>query len=94
MLVRFVGVFGSYDIPAAPAKGTVLFTAPLYRKNLHYSVVSKPSAADHVIKMMKDYIQQNHKDQSGIIYCLSKKVGAALMSCCDHAETYRVISGC
>ncbi|KIJ27343.1 hypothetical protein M422DRAFT_37824 [Sphaerobolus stellatus SS14] len=57
----------------APPEGTVYFSAPLYRKNLHYKVLPKPGAAGAVIQTMADYILKNHRTDSGIIYCLSKK---------------------
>lgn len=58
----------------AAAEGTVYFSAPLYRKNLHYSVLPKPSSSNKVLEIMSDYILKNHKNSSGIIYCLAKKV--------------------
>ncbi|KAI5121119.1 hypothetical protein M0805_002791 [Coniferiporia weirii] len=58
---------------AASGDGTVYFSAPLYRKNLHYQVLPKPSSAGAVIKVMAEYILKYHKDDSGIVYCLSKK---------------------
>ncbi|KAI8971288.1 ATP-dependent DNA helicase [Trametes punicea] len=58
---------------AAAPSGTVLFSAPLYRKNLHYSVVSKPASGQEMIRLMVDYILQHHRNDTGIVYCLSKK---------------------
>ncbi|KAF9447006.1 ATP-dependent DNA helicase [Macrolepiota fuliginosa MF-IS2] len=57
----------------AKASGTVYFFAPLYRKNLHYRVAPKPSKATEVTKAMVDYILEHHLNDSGIVYCLSKK---------------------
>ena len=54
--------------------GTVLFTAPLYRKNLHYRILPKPGNAGKVIEAMVEYILKEHKGDSGIVYCLSRKV--------------------
>ena len=45
---------------AANSTGTVYFTAPLYRKNLHYSVVPKPSNAKAAIDVMAEYIMEKH----------------------------------
>lgn len=50
------------------------FSAPLYRKNLHYSVLSKPNNFADAIKVTREFILNKHRNQSGIIYCLSKKV--------------------
>jgi ATP-dependent DNA helicase Q1 len=59
----------------AQISGTVYFSAPLYRKNLHYTVIPKPSSSASMIKTMCDYILSKHRGHSGIIYCLSKAVG-------------------
>ncbi|CAE6407088.1 unnamed protein product [Rhizoctonia solani] len=69
----------------ANASDTIYFSAPLYRKNLHYSVLPKPASAAAAIQAMADYITQNHAGHSGIVYCLSKKdtetVAEGLSSC-------------
>ena len=54
------------------------FTSPLYRKNLHYKVVSKPSSAAQVVKDIVRYILEGHRDETGIIYCLSRAVSSGL----------------
>ncbi|KAI0824919.1 P-loop containing nucleoside triphosphate hydrolase protein [Trametes gibbosa] len=58
---------------AADVKGTVLFSAPLYRKNLHYKVLAKPAATQDSIRAMCDYILEHHREDTGIVYCLTKK---------------------
>jgi ATP-dependent DNA helicase Q1 len=55
----------------------VKFTSPLYRKNLHYKVLSKPSGAAQVVKDMVKYILEYHPDETGIVYCLSRAVSAS-----------------
>ncbi|KAF8631113.1 hypothetical protein AX17_005158 [Amanita inopinata Kibby_2008] len=52
---------------------TVYFSSPLYRKNLHYTVLTKPEGGKDIIKTMADYILEKHPEDSGIIYCLRQK---------------------
>jgi len=54
-----------------------MFTSPLYRKNLLYKVLSKPSGAAQVVKEIASYILEFHPDETGIIYCLSRAVSDA-----------------
>jgi ATP-dependent DNA helicase Q1 len=61
----------------ATPEGTVYFSAPLYRKNLHYKVIPKSSSAAAAIQDMADYILQHHPNDSGIVYCCSKKVSVS-----------------
>ncbi|OCH86014.1 ATP-dependent DNA helicase [Obba rivulosa] len=58
---------------SAGPTGTVFFSSPLYRKNLHYTVLPKPSDSEKVIQTIKEYILEHHPNHTGIIYCLSKK---------------------
>ncbi|KAF5390798.1 hypothetical protein D9757_004557 [Collybiopsis confluens] len=58
---------------AADLTGTVYFTSPLYRPNLHYKVLPKAAEGSKVYAEMTAWILANHKDASGIVYCLSKK---------------------
>ncbi|KAF8638726.1 hypothetical protein AX16_010449 [Volvariella volvacea WC 439] len=58
---------------AAPSTGTVHFTSPLYRPNLHYSILPKPATAIEQYQTIVDYICHKHRHDSGIIYCHSKK---------------------
>lgn len=60
------------DPSKSPAEGTVYFTAPLHRPNLHYAVISRPSAAKEANQAIADWILANHKGQSGIVYTLSR----------------------
>ena len=59
---------------AADNDGTVLFSTSLYRKNLHYHVLPKPAGSSDSIATMRDYILSKHRNDTGIIYCLTKKV--------------------
>ncbi|KAJ3508401.1 hypothetical protein NLJ89_g5771 [Agrocybe chaxingu] len=86
-LIHILGLRGIVPGARAPKQGTVYFTSPLYRKNLHYRVVPKPESAKEQFEVMKNYILENHKDDSGIIYCFSRKDSEVA------AETLRDISG-
>ncbi|KAK4686598.1 hypothetical protein P7C73_g3531, partial [Tremellales sp. Uapishka_1] len=61
------------DGRTANNSGTIFFSAPLYRPNLHYKVLVKPSNAKAAIESIGAWITDNHLGESGIIYCLSKK---------------------
>lgn len=60
-------------LDAAPL-GTVQFTSPLYRSNLHYKIIQKPSVSAQVVKSMVNYILERYPNETGIVYCLSRKV--------------------
>lgn len=72
-LLKILKMDAIVDGKSASAKGTVYFSSPLYRKNLHYKVLPKPASAPAVIQSIVDYIVANHKGHTGIVYCLSKK---------------------
>ena len=63
-----------FDRLDAPTQGTVYFSSPLYRKNLHYRVVPKPAKAADLLEAMRDYILEYHPNDTGIIYCFTTKV--------------------
>ncbi|KAJ7706323.1 P-loop containing nucleoside triphosphate hydrolase protein [Mycena rosella] len=72
-LLKTLGMKSVADGTNAKPNATVYFSAPLYRKNLHYTILPKPSSAVAAITAMKDYILENHPNQSGIVYCFTKK---------------------
>ncbi|KIY50338.1 ATP-dependent DNA helicase [Fistulina hepatica ATCC 64428] len=51
----------------------IYFSAPLYRKNLHYHVLPKKASSEAAIADIADWILHNYPDSSGIVYCLRKK---------------------
>jgi ATP-dependent DNA helicase Q1 len=65
---------------AAVPYGTVTFSSPLYRKNLRYKVVPKPSHSRQVVSDMVKYILESHLNDTGIVYCLSRAVSTSLKS--------------
>ncbi|KAG8216338.1 ATP-dependent DNA helicase [Butyriboletus roseoflavus] len=81
------------DGKAAPREGTIYFSAPLYRKNLHYAVVPKSSSVKEMITTMSEYILQKHKNDSGIIYCLSKKDAETVATSLQEQSKGRIRTG-
>ena len=67
------GLCSLSHLDAVPGS-TVKFTSPLYRRNLQYKIISKPSTAALLVRDMMNYILECHADETGIIYCLSRKV--------------------
>lgn len=59
---------GSAALPGT----TVVFSAPLYRPNLRYKVLSKPASAQAALDAIIDWILENHEGETGIIYTLSR----------------------
>ncbi|KAI0634704.1 P-loop containing nucleoside triphosphate hydrolase protein [Trametes polyzona] len=92
-LLKTLKMEGPVSGTAAKVTGTVLFTAPLYRKNLHYSVVSKPASAHASILAMRDYILAHHPNDTGIIYCLSKKNAEQVAKTLEEESDRRILTG-
>ncbi|KAK3824307.1 MAG: P-loop containing nucleoside triphosphate hydrolase protein [Linnemannia gamsii] len=53
--------------------GTLFFDTPLFRPNLAYKVMTRPSSNQGTFQFLAQYIRSQHREHSGIIYCLSKK---------------------
>ncbi|KAH8978842.1 P-loop containing nucleoside triphosphate hydrolase protein [Lactarius akahatsu] len=71
-LIAILGLRPLTNGTAAKPLGTVLFTSPLYRKNLHYKVLPKASDRVGAVRDMVKYILDRHPNETGIIYCLSR----------------------
>lgn len=71
-IVAMLGLKPVVSGPVAPESGTVFFSSPIYRSNLHYVVLAKPKPAEMNQALIR-YILKNHKGKSGIIYCPTKK---------------------
>ncbi|KIM36716.1 hypothetical protein M413DRAFT_449052 [Hebeloma cylindrosporum] len=72
-LIKTLGLRKVIDGNDADPLGTVYFSSPLYRKNLHYRIVPKPDKAADQFVAMKEYILEHHANDTGIIYCYSVK---------------------
>ncbi|KAH9029421.1 P-loop containing nucleoside triphosphate hydrolase protein [Lactarius pseudohatsudake] len=71
-LIAILGLRPLTNGTAAKPLGTVLFTSPLYRKNLQYKVLPKASDRVGAVRDMVKYILDRHPNETGIIYCLSR----------------------
>jgi hypothetical protein len=49
------------------------FRSPCDRPNLFYEVRNKPAGAEKVIEEIASFIQENCENESGIVYCFSRK---------------------
>ncbi|KIK00405.1 hypothetical protein K443DRAFT_7692 [Laccaria amethystina LaAM-08-1] len=72
-LVKTLGLPPIVDGYNADDEGTVYFTSPLYRKNLHYKILAKPAKSAEMYQLMVDYILEHHPNDTGIVYCFSRK---------------------
>lgn len=50
-----------------------MFRAGFNRENLYYEVRAKPSSADEHMDDMVSLISGRFRDQSGVVYCFSRK---------------------
>ncbi|KAF9556796.1 ATP-dependent DNA helicase [Agrocybe pediades] len=92
-LLRILQMSVPVDGNNAPSKGTVYFSSPLYRKNLHYRVLPKPdNSAGHLLEM-KNYILEHHPNDSGIIYCFTKKDTATVAEKLKEMSNGRIKTG-
>ncbi|CAO1613109.1 unnamed protein product [Parajaminaea phylloscopi] len=73
---------------------TVFFTAPLYRPNLIYKVVARPSGSAAANQAICDWILANHPDSTGIVYCLSKKDTEVMAGALEELSEGRIKAGC
>ncbi|KAJ7650970.1 hypothetical protein FB45DRAFT_997697 [Roridomyces roridus] len=71
-LLSTLGMKEVVDGTSAKPHRTVYFSSPLYRENLHYTVLPKSSAAADAIKAMMNWILEKHLNHSGIVYCRIK----------------------
>lgn len=72
-VLEILGMPGTTEPTNARPNKTVFFTAPLHRPNLNYKVVPRPSASAAANQAIADWILEHHPDETGIVYCLSKK---------------------
>ncbi|MBW0481303.1 hypothetical protein O181_021018 [Austropuccinia psidii MF-1] len=73
--------------------GTVLFTAPLNRPNLHYQVLPKPHSAAELIDELASWIEKNWPGSQGIVYTLSQKDTASVAQGLMTRSNRRITTG-
>ncbi|TFK18951.1 ATP-dependent DNA helicase [Coprinopsis marcescibilis] len=92
-LVKILGLKPIVDGEGADTNSTVFFSSPLYRKNLHYKILPKPSKSVDAYKTIVDYILQHHPTDTGIIYCFSKKdTESCAMAVAEHSGN-KILTG-
>ncbi|CCU97409.1 unnamed protein product [Malassezia sympodialis ATCC 42132] len=72
-VLRILGLPSTTDPSHAQSRRTIYFRAPLHRPNLYYRVLTRPSSTVASQEQMVSYILSHHENQSGIVYCLSRK---------------------
>lgn len=72
-VLQILGLRPTTPPESAVARRTVYFRAPLHRANLRYAVVTRSANALAAHQAMCTYIEQYHANESGIVYCLSRK---------------------
>ncbi|KAJ7588342.1 P-loop containing nucleoside triphosphate hydrolase protein [Mycena floridula] len=72
-LIITLGLEPAVSGSEANLDGTVYFSAPMHRPNLHYDIVPKHSDQSLVYQWITGYILEHHKDRSGIVYCQTRK---------------------
>ncbi|KAH6906055.1 ATP-dependent DNA helicase [Coprinopsis sp. MPI-PUGE-AT-0042] len=72
-LIKILGLRPVVGGNEANTDGTIYFSSPLYRKNLHYKILPKSASGAPTCKAMSDWILEHHPTDTGIIYCLTQK---------------------
>ena len=72
-VLRILSLPSTTDPSHAQSRRTIYFRAPLHRPNLYYRVLTRPSSTVASQEQMVSYILSHHENQSGIVYCLSRK---------------------
>ncbi|GAA5873316.1 hypothetical protein JCM3774_005939 [Rhodotorula dairenensis] len=89
-MLKTLGLPGRTSPGSAALPGTtVVFSAPLYRPNLRYQVLPKPSSAQAALDAIVDWILENHEGETGIIYTLSRADSENIMKGINSHEKSR-----
>lgn len=73
-VIKILRLKPAMEVGDARSDSTLLYTSPLYRPNLRYSVVPKNTSALLQITDMVEFISEHHLGELGIIYCHSQNV--------------------
>lgn len=66
-------ILGLRTIESDPRSGCFVWSSELYRRNLHYKVVSKSSSAEDQVSEIAEWIAAHHPEETGIVYTLTRK---------------------
>lgn len=93
-VLKILGMPPTTTPTAAMPNRTVLFTAPLHRPNLVYKVVPRPANSAAANQAICDWILENHPDETGIVYCLSKKDTEVMADALSELSGGQIKTGC
>ncbi|CAO1636822.1 unnamed protein product [Sympodiomycopsis kandeliae] len=93
-VIHILGMPDTTEPTCAWPNRTVYFTAPLHRPNLIYKVMTRPSSAQASAQMICDWILEHHPNETGIVYCLSKKDTETMAAQLNELSQGRIKTGC
>lgn len=93
-VLNTLGLPATTEPTSAWANRTVFFTAPLHRPNLIYKVLPRPVSSSAANEAIAQWIMDNHDDQTGIVYCLSKKDTETMAAALRQISNGQIRTGC
>lgn len=93
-VLKILGMPATTEPTCAWANRTVYFTAPLHRPNLVYKVLPRPSSSNAANQAICDWILEHHPEDTGIVYCLSKKDTETMAQQLSELSQGRIKTGC
>lgn len=93
-VLNILGMPSTTEPTCAWPNRTVYFTAPLHRPNLIYKVLTRPTSSQASAQMICDWILEHHQNDTGIVYCLSKKDTETMAAQLNELSEGKIKTGC